>query len=942
MKTKPNRLFERLIVACFVAGGILVFGQLADAQVPQGAVYVQTNALDGNEVAAFGRNLDGTLFHIGDYSTGGAGSTEFDGGEGLDPLISADSLIAVQDEQFLVTVNAGSDTVTSFKIEDDFSLTRITTISSGGVGPNSLAYSNGRLFVSNIDRDGFALGDPTVPRGEPNDEGSVTGFFMNEAGVLSPIAGSTFDLDNRPADLGFSADGSRLIVTSITAGSAALPGNGAANSVAVLDVAASGEVLGMVGSATGTQVGNAEGRNLASAIDFDTTVINGREFVVVTEAREFNSAGAPPALPALQAGSVSVYELLSDGSLVETDPDVAIGNPLGSPFDPSNQLTTCWIDFGADGQTFYVSNAINASLSSLYIDENGVLTVLEEVAAQGVSGFANGGTTGPEVFGTTDGFIDLDVSSDGRYLYQLEGLSGEISVYAVSDGSLTLIQDLSGYLPEIDTQGLVSVSGPPLAGAVYTMTNDLVENEIAAFAINPGGQLALIGNFRTGGLGSTEFDGGEGLDPLISADSIIITDEECLVCVNAGSDTITSFLIEEDFSLTKVSSISTGGVGPNSLAYSNGRVFVSNIDRDGFALGNPNVPRGEPNDEGSVTGFTINANGILIPIKGSTIDLDNRPADIGFSADGTKLIITSITAGSAALPGPGAANSVVVYDVAADGVVARMVGSATGTQVGNAEGRNLASAIDFDTTVIDGREFVVVTEAREFNSEGAPPALPALQAGSISVYELLGDGSLADIAQDVSLGNPAGSPFDPSNQLTTCWIDFGSDQSTFYVSNAINATISSFSLGDDGMPALLEQVAAAGVSGFANGGTTGPEVFGTTDGFIDLDVTFDGKYLYQLEGLSGEISAYAINSDASLTLVQDLSGFLPAIDTQGIITFNRYIAGDVNADEVVNLLDVSGFVECITSDSFHPEADINGDGVVNLLDIPLFVDLLTQ
>jgi len=43
-----------------------------------------------------------------------------------------------------------------------------------------------------------------------------------------------------------------------------------------------------------------------------------------------------------------------------------------------------------------------------------------------------------------------------------------------------------------------------------------------------------------------------------------------------------------------------------------------------------------------------------------------------------------------------------------------MVGSATGTVVGNAEGRNLASAIDFDTTVIDGREIVVVTEAREY------------------------------------------------------------------------------------------------------------------------------------------------------------------------------------------------------------------------------------
>jgi len=943
MKIQFTRLFKRLIISCCALGGMLSFSLPGIAQVPQGAVYVQTNALDGNEVAAFGRNLDGTLFHIGDYATGGAGSTEFDGGEGLDPLISADSIISVKNDQFLVTVNAGSDSVTSFRIEDDFSLTKISTVSSGGVGPNSLAYSNGRLFVSNIDRDGFALGDRNTPRAEPNDEGNITGFLMNEAGVLTPIPGSTVDLDNRPADLGFSASGNRLIVTSITAGSAALPGAGAANSVAVFDVSNSGMIRGMTGSATGTVVGNAAGRNLASAIDFDTTVIEGREFVVVTEAREFNSEGAPPALPALQAGSISVYELTDNGALVETDQDVAIGNPAGSPFDQSNQLTTCWIDFGADGQTFYASNAINASISSVRIDSEGVLTVLEEVAAQGVSGFANGGTTGPEVFGTTDGFIDLDVSPDGRYLYQLEGLSGEISVFAISEDGLTRVQDLAGYLPEIDTQGLVSVAGPPLEGAVYTMTNDLIENEIVAFGINSGGQLAHIGDFRTGGLGSTEFDGGEGLDPLISADSIIITEDDCLVCVNAGSDTITSFIIEEDMSLTKVSTINSGGVGPNSLAYSDGVVFVSNIDRDGFALGDASVPRAEPNDEGNVTGFTINANGILIPIAGSTIYLDNRPADIGFSADGANLIVTSITAGSAALPGPGAANSVAVYGISQSGSVTGMLGSATGTQVGNADGRNLASAIDFDTTVIGGREFVVVTEAREFNSEGGPPALPALQAGSISVYELMSDGELVEIAADVALGDPAGSPFDASNQLTSCWIDFGADQRTFYVSNAINSTISSFRLSDDGTPNLLQQVAASGVSGFANGGTTGPEVFGTTDGFIDLDVTTDGKYLYQLEGLSGEISAYAVEDDSSLTLVQDVSGFLPEFDTQGIITFQRSIMhGDVNLDRSVNFGDITPFIECLTTGQFQAEADINKDGSVDFLDITPFIRLLSQ
>ena len=945
MQTHWNIYIKKFAIALAIAGTALATNcSTSHGQVAQGAVYVQTNALDGNEVAAFGRNLDGTLFHIGDFSTGGAGSTEFDGGEGLDPLISADSIIAVQNEQFLVTVNAGSDTVTSFRIEEDFSLTRITTIASGGVGPNSLAYSNGRLFVSNIDRDGFALGDPNTPRGEPNDEGNITGFFMNEEGILSPIPDSTVDLDNRPADLGFSADGSKLIVTSITAGSAALPGPGAANSVAVFDVNASGAISGMVGSATGTQVGNAAGRNLASAIDFDTAVIGNREFVVVTEAREFNSAGAPPALPALQAGSISIYELLSDGSLVSTQDDLSIGNPQGSPFDASNQLTTCWIDFGADGQTFYVSNAINASLSSLSLDASGQATVLNEVAAQGVSGFANGDTTGPGVFGTTDGFIDLDVSSDGRYLYQLQGLSGAISVYEVDGGSLSLVQNLTGLLPEIDTQGLVSVAGPPLEGAVYTMTNDLVANEVAAFGINPGGQLALIGYFGTGGLGSTEFDGGEGLDPLISADSIITTEEGCLICVNAGSDTITSFLIEADLSLTHVSTINTGGVGPNSLAYSDGRVFVSNIDRDGFALGDPQTPRGEPNDEGNITGFTINENGILLPIVGSTINLDNRPANIGFSADGSHLIVTSITAGSAALPGPNAANSVSVYGISAAGENLGMVGSATGTVVGNAEGRNLASAIDFDTTVIDGREIVVVTEAREFNSAGAPPALPALQAGSISVYELLSNGSLVDIENDVALGNPNGSPFDPANQLTTCWIDFGADGRTFYVSNAINASISSFRLDSDGSPVLLEQAAAAGVSGFSTGGTTGPEVFGTTDGFIDLDVTDDGEYLYQLEGLSGAISAYAINEDSSLSLVQDLTGFLPEVDTQGLVTYSPSDSklGDVNNDGHVNFLDIAPFISLLSTGSFDPDADMNQDATVNFLDISGFINLLAS
>lgn len=450
-----RRIFSCLSVALLLAAPS--YGQFA------GAVYTATNALDVNEIVAFGRNADGTLTHIGDFSTGGAGSTEFDGGEGLDPLISADSIIVTDDQSHLLTVNAGSDTISSFAINSDFSLSLVSTIASGGVGPNSLAYNNGRVFVSNIDRDGFALGNPAVPRGEPNDEGNITGFNINSAGILTPIANSTINLDNRPADLGFSANGENLIVSSITAGSAALPGANAANSIAVYGIGADGAAGGLLGSAVNTPVGNPEGRNLSSAIDFDTTTINGREFVVVTEAREFNSLGAPPALPALQAGSVSVYELSVDGSLNATELDFSLGDPLGSPFDPANQLTACWIDFGADGTTFYVSNAINSSISSFNLNDDGTLSLIETIAAQGTSGFENGGTTGPEVFGTTDGYIDLDVSDDGQFLYQLEGLSGEIGVYAVDadTAALTLLQNVQGYLPDIDTQGIVSVTAVP-------------------------------------------------------------------------------------------------------------------------------------------------------------------------------------------------------------------------------------------------------------------------------------------------------------------------------------------------------------------------------------------------------------------------------------------------------------------------------------------------
>lgn len=53
------------------------------------------------------------------------------------------------------------------------------------------------------------------------------------------------------------------------------------------------------------------------------------------------------------------------------------------------------------------------------------------------------------------------------------------------------------------------------------------------------------------------------------------------------------------------------------------------------------------------------------------------------------------------------------------------------------------------------------------------------------------------------------------------------------------------------------------------------------------------------------------------------------------------LAGDVNCDGVVDLLDVVPFVQAILSDEFDAKADINFDGSADLLDIQPFVELVT-
>lgn len=466
MKFKLNRnINQNLFKGLFFSFAVLFFFSCNEDDtssinpvVPEdnfiGAVYAMANGdgqIEGtpvqgtNSVVAYGRNADGTLDLIGTYNSGGNGG-DFDGGEGLDPLISAYALSKTVDNNFLLAVNAGSNSLSVFDVADDYSLSLSSTASTNGVGPNSIAcletstsgISN-LVYVSNISQEQFA------DQGEPAQQGSLMGYWLTDAGELVPIDGAWRALANRPSAVQFSPDGRFLVVASINAGSSALASDDQ-NEIVVYGVNADGTLSdAILDGATSTLRDNAEGRNLPSAIGFQ---IVGDNYVVVTEAREFRADGTPPVFPGLQDGSVSTWQINDNGTLTPINLDVASGvNNTGR--------TACWLDFNEDESVFFVSNAIEAGLAS-YSFNNGQVQLLDQTAAQGVG--ATGNTTDPAAaFSTTEGWIDLWISDDARHLYQLHGFGGTIGVYEINGSSLRFVENVQGNMPINNVQGIVAM-----------------------------------------------------------------------------------------------------------------------------------------------------------------------------------------------------------------------------------------------------------------------------------------------------------------------------------------------------------------------------------------------------------------------------------------------------------------------------------------------------
>jgi 6-phosphogluconolactonase (cycloisomerase 2 family) len=283
-------------------------------------VFVQTNELTGNQIAVYDRGADGRLTRAGTYPTGGNGGAALPGTES-DRLASQGSLVYVPLRRLLIAVNAGSDTVSTFRVQGD-RLRLENVVPSGGGFPASIAVHHNLVYVLNSGGSGI-----------------VQGFWIGRHG-LTPIPGSARSLGlansdppdflTSPGQVGFTPDGRKLIVTTKASGS-------------LIDVFR----VGRDGRLSATPVANPSATPVPFAFTFGP-----RGRLVMGEAG---------------TSSVTTYRIESVGTLAD-------------PKSQSDgQAALCWIL--RVGRFYYVSNTGSNTLSSYRIDAAGQPVLLAPVAA---------------------------------------------------------------------------------------------------------------------------------------------------------------------------------------------------------------------------------------------------------------------------------------------------------------------------------------------------------------------------------------------------------------------------------------------------------------------------------------------------------------------------------------------------------------------------------
>lgn len=278
-----------------------------------GHVYTASNQVAGNQVLAYNRSAAGTLTFSGSFATGGTGAGGGLGNQG--------ALVLSENNDWLLVVNAGSNTISSMRVSGN-SLILESMINSGGIRPISVTLNNNIVYVLNA-----------------GGSGNITGFTLHADGSLQPIAGSTRPLSSVNADaaqISFVSGGNSVAVT-----------EKATNKIITYLIDAMGipGAMHMLNSVNATPFGFAVGEN---------------GILYVSEA----AGGAPG------ASTVSSYQINSSGVISLID------GPISAA-----QTAACWVVLTNNGKYVYATNTGSGNISSFLTDDTGELSVLSAIAA---------------------------------------------------------------------------------------------------------------------------------------------------------------------------------------------------------------------------------------------------------------------------------------------------------------------------------------------------------------------------------------------------------------------------------------------------------------------------------------------------------------------------------------------------------------------------------
>ena len=337
-------------------------------------------------------------------------------------------------------------------------------------------------------------------------------------------------------------------------------------------------------------------------------------------------------------------------------------------------------------------------------------------------------------------------------------------------------------------------------GAVYAMTNEADGNRVVAYQRASNGQLRLVGRFRTGGEGT-------GRIRLSSQNPVILNENNThLYVVDVGSDEISAFSVRPNARLRLIDKVSSGGTMPYSLALSPDESLLYVLNNGGMGAGN-------------ITGFEVNDDGELTPLRNSTRPLSGNgtdPAQISFTPDGNNLVVTEKES-----------NRILTYSVDGNGRPSAPTVHASSGET------------PFGFAFTSNGEFVV-TEA----FDGIPGRAAA------SSYSLTGPSGLRTISPSVGDGH-----------AEVCWTAISRDERYAYVTNFGDGTISSYTVGTDGTIKLLEDVAA----------TTTPGELSVRD----HDFSENGRFLYAIDIKSRKVHAWRLKANGRLEEIGAFAG-LPA------------------------------------------------------------------